>query len=128
MPAYNASPPSSIGLSEIIQVWKAEQPVIGAGLGSASQQVAAAPAKGNPLGITFIGFFSGAPGTFEIDVQGSFNDVDAQYQTLPNGNITTVDTTNQTFLFEDSAARFPFYRALMRARANAVNVTASFGR
>ncbi len=126
MPAYNTSPPSSLTLGDSIQVWAAEQPVAGAGLVSASQQVAAGRSKGNPAGICLEGFFSAAPGAFEIDVQGSMNDIDAQYQTLPNGNITTVDSVNQTFLFEDPNSRWRFYRALMRTRANAVNVTGTF--
>jgi hypothetical protein len=126
MSVYGTLPPSALGLGESIVVWNAEQPAIGTGGVSASQQIAAARSKGNPQGICFEGFFAAAPGAFEIDVQGAMNDIDAQYQTLPNGNITTVDATNQTFLFEDSSSRWRFYRALMRARANAVNVTAQF--
>jgi hypothetical protein len=129
MPAYNANPALyAIAPGDSIQVWAAEQPAIGSGLASASQQIANTTAQGIGSGISFTGFFSGAPGAFEIDVQGANVDSDLQYQTLPNGNITTVDTTNNTFLFEDAAANYKFFRALMRARANAVNVTAYFKR
>jgi hypothetical protein len=127
--AYNANTALySIAPGDSIQVWNAEQPAAGNGGASASQQIAAVYAQGLANGISFKGFFSGAPGAFEIDVQASDVDADAQYQTLPNGNITTVDSTNQTFLFEDPNANHKFYRALMRSRANAVNVTGNFKR
>jgi hypothetical protein len=129
MPAYNAQPSlSAIAPGDAFQVWNAEQPVPGAGGASASQQVAAYYAQGIGTGISFKGFFSAAPGAFEIDVQASDVDADAQYQTLPNGNITTVDAINNTFLYEDVNANHKFYRALMRIRTNAVNVTANFKR
>lgn len=118
----------SIAPGDSIQVWNAEQPVPGAGLAAASQQIAAVYAQGIGSGISFKGFFASAPGAFEIDVQASDVDSDAQYQTLPNGNITTVDATNNTFLYEDANANHKFYRALMRSRTNAVNVTANFKR
>lgn len=129
MPAYGAaSSPSALAPGDSFQVWNAEQPVAGSGGASASQQVAAVYAQGLGTGISFKGFFSAAPGAFEIDVQASDVDADAQYQTLPNGNITTVDSVNQTFLYEDANANHKFYRALMRTRTNAVNVTANFKR
>ena len=129
MAAYNANTALySIAPGDSIQVWSAEQPAAGSGGASASQQIAAVYAQGLANGISFKGFFSAAPGAFEIDVQASDVDSDAQYQTLPNGNITTVDSTNQTFLFEDPNANHKFYRALMRSRTNAVNVTANFKR
>lgn len=129
MPAYNANAALyAIAPGDSIQVWNAEQPAPGNGGVSASQQIAAVYAQGIGTGISFKGFFSGAPGVFEIDVQASDVDSDAQYQTLPNGNITTVDSTNNTFLFEDLNANHKFYRALMRSRTNAVNVTANFKR
>ena len=130
MPAYNAlgyNP--SITPGETYQVWSAEQPAIGAGNASASQQVALAGPYGvGNSGFDVHGFFSGAPGTFEIDVQVSNTDVDSQYQTCANGNITTVDSTNQTFHFDGTTVKALFVRLLMRARGNAVNVTANIGR
>lgn len=129
MPAYNANPALyAIAPGDAIQVWNAEQPAAGAGGPSASQQIAATYAQGLAPGISFEGFFSGAPGSFEIDVQASNVDSDAQYQTLPNGAISSVDAVNQTFLYVDAISNFKFYRALMRSRGNAVNVTANFKR
>lgn len=129
MPAYGSdSSLYSIAPGDSIQVWNAEQPVPGNGGAAASRQIAAVYAQGLGTGISVKGFFSGAPGAFEIDVQASDVDVDAQYQTLSNGNITTVDAVNQTFLLEDAASNHKFYRLLMRSRTNAVNVTADFKR
>jgi hypothetical protein len=129
MPAYNANTALyAIFPGDSIQVWNAEAPAAGTGLASASQQIAAADAPGLRAGIKFQGFFSGAPGAFEVDVQGSDVDSDTQYQTLPSGNITTVDATNQTFTFEDANANYKFYRGLLRTRTNAVNITGNFKR
>jgi hypothetical protein len=129
MPVYTAGASLlSIAPGDSVTVWSAEQPAPGNGGAAASQQIAGVYAQGIGQGISFKGFFSAAPGAFEIDVQASDVDADAQYQTLPNGNITTVDSTNQTFLYEDPNANHKFYRALMRSRANAVNVTADFKR
>lgn len=129
MPVYNANPALyAIAPGDAVQVWNAEAPAPGNGGAAASQQIAAYYAQGIGTGISVKGFFSGAPGAFEIDVQASDVDADAQYQTLPNGNITTVDATNNTFLYEDVNANHKFYRALMRSRTNAVNVTANFKR
>jgi len=125
--AYNAAPilgVTSIAPGDSVQVWSAEQPVPGAGGASASQQVALTRAQNVSREVIFQGFFSGAPGVFEVDCQGSESDVDSQYQTLPAGNITTVDSVNQTFRY--NASDVPrFARMLMRSRTNAVAVTAS---
>jgi hypothetical protein len=74
------------------------------------------------------GFFSAAPGSFEIDVQVSDVDVDTQYQTCANGNLTSVDASNQTFHFDGSTVLATFARLLMRSRTNGVNVTANIRR
>lgn len=120
---------NSIAPGDVVTVWNAEQPVIGAGLLSASTQLALCiqPGQGGtPFEVS--GFFSGAPGTFELDVQVADADIDTQYQTAANANITTVDSTNNTFHFDGSTISARFVRLLMRARANAVNVTATIKR
>lgn len=125
MPAFQTlTLPPSLFSGDSKQVWNAEQPAAGAGGASASERVALAPQQGSQPGFSVTGFFSGAPGAFEIDVQVSDVDVDAQYQTVANGNITTVDATNQTFHFDGTNIRAQFVRLLMRSRTNAVNVTA----
>ena len=117
----NASNVMAVQPGQSVKVWSAETP----NLLSASQQVAPGNQDGRPLGFSVDGFFSGAPGTFEVDVQASADDVDAHYQTVANGNITTVDATNQTFHFDGTTVLARFVRLMMRARANAVTVTAS---
>src|SRR5437879_3810979 len=97
MPSYsNALPPSAIWPGDFAQVWNAEQPAPGSGGASASQRVALGMKEGGPGGFSVTGFFSGAPGSFEIDVQVSDVDADAQYQTCANGNLTTVDAWTRT--------------------------------
>ena len=129
MPSYsNALPPSAIWPGDFAQVWNAEQPAPGSGGASASQRVALGMKEGGPGGFSVTGFFSGAPGSFEIDVQVSDVDADAQYQTCANGNLTTVDATNQTFHFGGSTVLATFVRLLLRSRTNGVNVTADIRR
>lgn len=129
MPAYsNTTPPSAIWPGDLAQVWNAEQPLPGSGGTSASQRVALGSQGGSAAGFSVTGLFSGAPGSFEIDVQVSDVDADAQYQTCANGNITTVDATNNTFHFDGSTVLATFVRLLMRSRTNAVNISADVRR
>jgi len=129
MPAYsNTAPPNAIWPGNSAQVWSAEQPAAGNGGASASQRIAIGTPGGSPGGFSVTGFFSAAPGSFEIDVQVSDVDVDTQYQTCANGNLTSVDATNQTFHFDGSTVLATFARLLMRSRTNGVNVTADIRR
>lgn len=124
---YSAGNASQLSPGQILQVWSAEQPTPGNGTTAASLAVVMAS---GPTGSPFHahGFFSGAPGAFEIDVQVADDDVDTHYQTILNGNITTVDATNNTFHFDATLSSARFGRLLLRSRANAVNVTATIGR
>lgn len=109
----------------VINLWSAETPTPGNGGASASQQVALTqnPYKnGSPFSVD--GKFSGAPGAFEVDVQVAGADADANYQTCSNCNITTVDSTNNTFHL-DFAGNAKFVRLLMRSRTNSVSITAT---
>src|SRR5580704_11555145 len=129
MPVYsNALPPTAIWPGDFTQVWSAEQPAPGTGGAAASARVALGVKEGGPGGFSVTGFFSGAPGVFEIDVQVSDVDVDTQYQTCLNGNLTVVDATNQTFHYDGATVLATFVRLLMRSRTNAVNVTADIRR
>src|SRR5690349_3897984 len=93
MPAYGQN--LYIDLEHgVLTLWGGETPAPGAGLASASQQLRF------PLvteAFTVSGFFSGAPGAFEIDVQAAAQDNDTEYQTIANGGIVSVDPTNNTF-------------------------------
>jgi hypothetical protein len=130
VPAYSQGATLySISPGDQVTLWSAETPAIGSGSTSASTQVALVRCHGEggtPFSVS--GYFSAAPGTFEVDVQVSDQDVDGQYQTVANGNITTVDSTNQTFHFDGSTINAKFVRLLMRARANAVSITADIRR
>lgn len=124
--AYNAqSPPPSLNSGDVATVWSAETPTPGAGGASASQQVALVIKNGRP-GSPFSvdGQFSGAPGAFEVDVQVASTDSDTKYQTVSNGNITSVDSTNNTFHLDYSGTA-KFVRLLMRSRTNSVSITAT---
>jgi len=71
------------------------------------------------------GKFSAAPGVFEVDVQVANTDSDTSYQTISNGNITAVDSTNNGFHLDVPRENARFARLLLRARTNAVSITAT---
>lgn len=125
-PVYTAGSPVPCGTGMVITVWNAETPTPGNGTTAASQQVGLTNASigkpGTPLSID--GKFSGAPGAFEVDVQVAAADADTNYQTCSNCNITTVDTTNNTWHL-DYSGNAKFVRLLMRSRTNSVTVTAT---
>ncbi len=125
-PVYNALSPQSLNSGDVVTVWNAETPAAGSGGASASQQVALvikSSRAGSPFSVD--GIFSGAPGAFEIDVQVAAKDLDANYQTCSNCNITTVDATNQTFHLDAVQVNAKFVRLLLRSRANTVSITAT---
>jgi len=125
-PVYNANSPPLLGPGGAAALWTAETPTPGTGGNSASQQVQLLQTSGKagtPFSVD--GKFSGAPGAFEVDVQVSATDADANYQTCSNCNITTVDATNQTFHLDAVLVNARFMRLLMRTRTNAVSITAT---
>lgn len=77
-------------------------------------------------GFSVDGIFSAAPGAFEVDIQMSAVDVDAQYQTISNGNIVAVDATNNTFHFDAPTALDAFVRGKILTRTNAVGLILKF--
>ena len=118
-PAYNTTAPLSLQKGVVVTVWSAETPTPGNGTTAASQQIALS----GPFAVDLQ--FAGAPGAFEVDVQVAAVDSDTNYQTVANGNITTVDSTNNTAHFDGSLVVGRFARLLMRSRGNAVSVTAT---
>lgn len=125
-PVYNATAAPSIQSGQFYTVWSAETPTPGTGTTAASQQVALqvqAGKNGTPFSVD--GKFSGAPGTFELDVQVAASDADTNYQTCSNCAITTVDSTNNTFHLDATNTTERFVRLLMRARGNSVTITAT---
>jgi len=126
-PVYNTKP-AIIGFRDVQTVWSAETPTPGNGTTAASQQVALAWAYDNTTPFSVDGQFSGAPGSFEVDVQVAAVDADTNYQTCSNCNVTTVDTTNNTFHVDCSSVHARFARLLMRSRTNSVTITATITR
>jgi len=123
-PVYNAGSPLYLSAGQVLTVWSAETPTPGNGTTAASIQVAL-PLSSLTGGFAVDGKFSGAPGTFEVDVQVAAVDADTNYQTVANGSITTVDSTNNTFHFDGTTVKAKFVRLLMRSRTNSVSVTAT---
>lgn len=125
-PVYNAANPVPLGPGVTATVWSAETPTPGNGTTAASQQVSLSN-KGTGTGFSCDGKFSGAPGVFEVDVQVAAADSDTNYQTAANANITTVDSTNQTWHFDGTLVNAKYARLLMRTRTNSVSITATCG-
>lgn len=127
---YNATTPAPTILhGQVVTVWSAESPTPGTGTTAASQQLALSPnGAGGLTPFAIDGKFSGAPGVFEVDVQAAAVDADTNYQTVSNGNIATVDATNNTFHFDGTLVQTKFVRLLMRTRTNAVSITATVSR
>ena len=73
------------------------------------------------------GFWSGAPGNFEVDLQTSDTDADGSYQAEGAGITQAsagVNTTANTFRAEFANVSANFARLVLKTRANAVNLTA----
>jgi hypothetical protein len=124
LPVYNAGPVVAVQPGQVVTLWSAETPTPGNGTTAASQQVALTLPVGQG-GFAIDGKFSGAPGTFEVDVQVAAVDADTNYQTVSNGNVTSVDSTNNTFHFDGTLVKAKFVRLLMRTRTNSVSITAT---
>jgi hypothetical protein len=125
---YRAGGAQQITAGQNIQVWTAEQPTPGNGTTAASLAISMPFGRQDGTPFRAHGFFSGAPGAFEIDVQVSEDDVDTHYQTETNGNVTSVDATNFTWHFDCGTCNAKFARLLMRSRTNGVTATAWIGR
>lgn len=146
MPAYpgianSTVQPSSIGLNSIasgewVWLWGTGLPFGGATggtflptfetilAGAASQRVAIAvgsEAKYAPA-VTAEILFSGAPGTFEVDLQEADTDADAAYITLPTGGTLTSVNANNIGRFDLIPVAGHFLRFFMKTLTNSVNV------
>lgn len=123
---YNTLSPQTLSPGTVIQVFNAETPTPGTGTTAASQQVEIFCSANGMCPFAVDGKFSGAPGAFEVDVQVAAVDSDTNYQTVSNGNVTTVDATNNTFHLDGTLVTAKFGRLLIRSRTNAVSITAFF--
>ncbi len=124
--AYSVGNSVPCGTGMVVTVWSAETPTPGNGTTAASQQVQLINGSIGKAGTPFSvdGKFSGAPGALEVDVQVAATDADTNYQTCSNCNVTTVDSTNNTFHL-DYSGNAKYVRLLMRTRTNSVTVTAT---
>lgn len=119
-------PPVAIYPGDSQTVFSAEQPVIP----QASDRVhlALGPWENYPPSVSIEGFFSGAPGAFEIDIQDADTDADAFYQTVPSAGVISAVSTNNTFRAELVPIKGKFVRAYLKTRTNGVNLTLRFFR
>lgn len=120
-PAVNTAgvfPPFSISPGDVSNnLFNAEQPAPG----TASDRVALHGVYEDfPGTLSVEGFFSGAPGAFEIDLQTADVDADAFYTQEGNG-ITAVSAGNGFHAEFNVSARFA--RVFLKSRTNAVNLT-----
>lgn len=117
MPPYGSQPYVEICHTNQ-PLWTGEQPAPGNGGASASYPVKLPDEQAS---FWIEGFFDGAPGVFEIDIQASSVDADTEYVTLPGGVINAVNVNN-AFRLDVVNLRVTYIRALMKTRTNAVNV------
>jgi hypothetical protein len=82
--------------------------------------LADSPKLGSQSGFYVDGIFSAAPGAFEVDIQVCQVEAPQNYQTMANGNVTTVDATNNTFHFDATWTGALFVRLRILSRTNAV--------
>lgn len=132
MPNYNPTPVAGVislfpgyppGTSP--KLFNAEQPAVP----QAGQQVAIGPgATSQDVNLSVEGFFSGAPGTFELDVQTADTDSDQFYENVPGAGVIIAVDSNNHFRAELPNIVAKFARPYLRTRTNAVNLTVWFTR
>jgi hypothetical protein len=77
--------------------------------------------ESHPGTVSIEGFFSGAPGAFEIDLQTSDTDADGMYQ--QEGLGITVANSQNAFRGEFMSVSANFARVNLKSLGNAVNIT-----
>lgn len=131
MPTYTSQSAQNVPIAmrgSAVNVFNAEQPAVGATSASGSIAVGLTHGPGEQYGTPFSvdGVFSGAPGVFEVDVMVSQTQTPfSSFVTVSGGVISAVDATNQTFHADFPNVTAKFVLLLIRARANAVNLTAT---
>jgi hypothetical protein len=125
MPAYaGAGQAKVVHMNEQVVLWQAESKTITTGNPSLAFQLGRIPRFSYPWGAAFQVSFSGAPGSFEIDIEGSETDEAGSYVLLAtSAKITAVNASNFG-RYDMPATFFPkFVRASMQSLANSVNTT-----
>jgi len=115
--------PAAIYPQDVVTVWAAEA----IATDGKSERVAVSPSPvAGVRSLSIDGFFSGAPGAFQINLEAAENDVDANYVGVAGGIITTVDA-NQHYHLDAPEWTARFARLKMVSVTNAVNSTATIG-
>lgn len=122
MPAYPGTGKATLlDYNKQAYFWQAESPV--AGTASVAYQLQRVQGNSYPWGCAVEVTFSGAPGTFEVDVQAAETDTDASYISV--ATITAVNASNVGRADLTPAIFFgKFVRLFHKTFPNAVTTTA----
>ncbi len=121
MPAYPGSALAAL-INTNTQKVLFDNEAVAAGTASVAFMLERQKSASYPLGFAVEVSFSGAPGTFEVDVQGAETDKASNYVQLGTG-LTAVNANNVA-RFEGNAFYPKFVRVLVKTLTNAVNTTA----
>ncbi len=119
MPAYGSQNLLLLYEGKQIEVF-ANEPVVN-GESSIAVELRRTRGASYPFGVSYELVFSGAPGTFQVDIQHADNDVDARYCTV--ASISVVNGSNAA-RFELPTCWTKFARLNIVALGNPVNLTA----
>lgn len=120
MPAYGGTGKATL-LRENEQRYLWQNETASAGTLSIAYELARINRSFYPWGLSFEVVFSAAPGTFEIDLMGSNNDIAANFISL--GTISTVNGSNVGRWDMPSNLWPKYVAAFVKTLTNAVNVT-----
>lgn len=122
MPGYSGAGQAAL-LRTNQQVFLFNNEPILSGTASIAVQLERISRSSYPFGASFQLKFSGAPGTFEVDIQTSDTDLDADYCNINTWNSTASLNTNNVGRIELPQFWAKFVRAYVKTLTNAVNVT-----
>ena len=123
MPAYNAAPIiTCLYPGDAFTLFNAEA---ASGLTTSQQVTLAYDIGTGETNCIIEGFFSGDPGTFEIDIQFAATDTDKAYiaPTLGGAISASTGSPNWRFSYQYDPCLGPFVRAKKVTVTNAVNLT-----
>ena len=133
MPAYGTAKAIQLDLGETATVWSAETPTPGATMGATSLPIALANIPGQTQAISASIAFSGAPGTFEVDLLTSDADSSGPASTgnllswsnyVQKATVTAVNASNVARL-EVTGIKAKFCALQLVSRTNSVSATAT---
>lgn len=112
MPAYGTNPPVGIYVGDQAVVWNSTDALA---LNGKSQAIAlGTTGSAHPATLRAQVDFNASPGTFEVDLQESDNDIDANYQTVANVAATVGAPTYSCYIqYVNPTGKF--YRLFLKA-------------